>query len=229
MPWMPWAGQERAGTIEFLDAAVVQAATGDGAQYAVIDGGRIAGTVGFHRVDWRNSAGSIGYWLAADAQGRGLMTRAVAACLDHAFGAWDLHRIEIRAAPENAPQPRRARAARVRAGGHPARGRAPRRPLRRPRRLRDAGRRLARAPSIASWPWARPSRPSRRSWRSGSAASSCSSSPPRPAAPTATSTSRPRARSRASACSTSTPSPTSTSSAAGPRPWPICARTGASR
>jgi ribosomal-protein-serine acetyltransferase len=53
-------------------------------------------------VDWRNSAGSIGYWLAADAQGRGLMTRAVAACLDHAFAAWDLHRIEIRAAPDNA-------------------------------------------------------------------------------------------------------------------------------
>jgi ribosomal-protein-serine acetyltransferase len=102
LPWMPWAGQERAGTVEFLDAAVVQAATGDGAQYAILDGGRIAGTVGFHRVDWRNAAGSIGYWLAADAQGRGLMTRAVAACLDHAFDAWDLHRIEIRAAPDNA-------------------------------------------------------------------------------------------------------------------------------
>jgi ribosomal-protein-serine acetyltransferase len=102
LPWMPWAGEERAGTVEFLDAAVVQAATGDGAQYAILDAGRIAGTVGFHRVDWRNSAGSIGYWLAADAQGRGLMTRAVAACLDHAFGAWDLHRIEIRAAPDNA-------------------------------------------------------------------------------------------------------------------------------
>jgi ribosomal-protein-serine acetyltransferase len=102
VPWMPWAGQERAGTVEFLDAAVVQAATGDGVQYAVLEGGRIAGTVGFHRVDWRNSAASIGYWLARGAQGRGLITRAVAALLDQAFDTWDLHRVEIRAAPDNA-------------------------------------------------------------------------------------------------------------------------------
>lgn len=101
-PWMPWAGQDRAGTEEFLDAAVVQAATGDGAQYAVVRGGRIAGTAGFHRVDWRNASASIGYWLARDAQGHGLITRSVAALLDHAFGRWRLHRVEIRAAPGNA-------------------------------------------------------------------------------------------------------------------------------
>jgi len=100
-PWMPWAGQERAGTVEFLDAAVVQAATGDGASYAVLDHQRIVGTAGFHRVDWRNASTSIGYWLARDAQGRGLITRAVTTLIEHAFGAWDLHRVEIRAAPDN--------------------------------------------------------------------------------------------------------------------------------
>ena len=44
----------------------------------------------------------LGYWLARDAQGRGLITRGVAAMLDHAFGPWRLHRVEIRAAPDNA-------------------------------------------------------------------------------------------------------------------------------
>ncbi|MEP6952949.1 MAG: GNAT family protein [Solirubrobacteraceae bacterium] len=102
MPWMPWAGQERAGTVEFLDAAVVHAATGDGAHYAILEEGRIVGTVGLHRVDWRNAATSIGYWLAHDAQGRGLITRSVAALLEHAFDALDLYRVEIRAAPDNA-------------------------------------------------------------------------------------------------------------------------------
>jgi ribosomal-protein-serine acetyltransferase len=60
----------------------------------VLDG-RIAGAIGFHRVDWINRSSSIGYWLAADAQGRGLMTAAVTALLDHAFHVWQLHRVII--------------------------------------------------------------------------------------------------------------------------------------
>ncbi|MGZ4267965.1 MAG: GNAT family N-acetyltransferase [Solirubrobacteraceae bacterium] len=102
MPWMPWAGQERGGTVEFLAAAELRAAAGDGLQFAVAERGRIVGTAGYHRVDWRNLATSVGYWLAQDAQGRGIVTRAVAAMLDQAFGAWELHRVEIRAATGNA-------------------------------------------------------------------------------------------------------------------------------
>lgn len=102
LPRMPWAGQDRGGTIEYLQGAAAQAAAGDGLQFAVVDGERIVGTAGFHHVDWRNAATSLGYWLAADAQGRGLITRAVVAMLDHAFGPWELHRVEIRAAPDNA-------------------------------------------------------------------------------------------------------------------------------
>ena len=44
---------------------------------------------------------SIGYWLAESAQRRGTMTRAVQTLLDHAFGVWQLHRVEIRAAVNN--------------------------------------------------------------------------------------------------------------------------------
>lgn len=100
-PWMPWAEQDAVSTAAFLQAARDQAAAGEGVQFAVVEHGRIVGTAGYHRVDWRNAATSIGYWLAADAQGRGLITRGVAAMLDHAFGAWELHRAEIRAAPRN--------------------------------------------------------------------------------------------------------------------------------
>ena len=111
-PWMPWADQDAASTTAFLQAARDQASAGDGVQFAVVEHGRIVGTAGFHRVDWRNAATSVGYWLAAEAQGRGLITRGVAAMLDHAFGPWELHRAEIRAAPRNA----RSRAVPVRLG-----------------------------------------------------------------------------------------------------------------
>ena len=68
--------------------------------------GRIIGVAGFHGIDWTRRSTSIGYWLAAAHQGAGTMTSAVAAMLDHAFGPWDLARVEIRAGVAN----RRSRA-----------------------------------------------------------------------------------------------------------------------
>jgi ribosomal-protein-serine acetyltransferase len=94
--WMPWA--ETYGfqdSVEFLDLKRLQLEAHDGLEAALVLDGEIAGGVGFHRVDWVNRSTSIGYWLAADAQGRGLMTAAVTALLDYAFFEWELHRVII--------------------------------------------------------------------------------------------------------------------------------------
>jgi len=100
-PWMDWAGQPRADTADFLARAEERAADGSGLSSAVIEGGRIVGGIGLDAVDRVNGSASIGYWLAADAQGRGTMTLAVAAVLDLAFGTRDLHRVAIRVAKGN--------------------------------------------------------------------------------------------------------------------------------
>ena len=102
-PWMPWAEQlERAQTAEFLAQAEQQASRGDGVHCAITQSHRIVGVIGFHYVNRIQLATSIGYWLAADAQGRGTMTLAVAALVDHAFDAWGMHRVELQAAVGNA-------------------------------------------------------------------------------------------------------------------------------
>lgn len=103
--WLPWVRHTHApaDTLEFIRMARRQVGDNDGFQLAVVEPERaIVGVAGFHRVDWANRATSIGYWLAADWQGRGLMTAAVRALVDHAFGMWHLHRIEIKAAVGNA-------------------------------------------------------------------------------------------------------------------------------
>jgi ribosomal-protein-serine acetyltransferase len=106
-PWMPWAaGQGLAETRSFIDLTRRQIADDAGFQTAIVRDGRIAGMVGFHGVEWTSRTTSIGYWLDAGSQGRGTMTCAVRALVDHAFGVWALNRVEIRAAPEN----RRSRA-----------------------------------------------------------------------------------------------------------------------
>jgi ribosomal-protein-serine acetyltransferase len=99
LPWPPIQTLERSR--EFVAGSRRQLAANQGFQAAIVDSGRIVGVIGFHRLDWENRSTSIGYWLAEDAQGRGLVTRAVRALLDHAFGVWQLNRVEIRAGVGN--------------------------------------------------------------------------------------------------------------------------------
>jgi ribosomal-protein-serine acetyltransferase len=105
--WMPWAAdQTLERTLNFIRAAEQRAEDDNGFETALVVDGRIAGALGLVRVDGFARATSMGYWLGERYQGRGLMTRGVAALVDHAFGAMGLHRVEIQAAIEN----RRSRA-----------------------------------------------------------------------------------------------------------------------
>jgi ribosomal-protein-serine acetyltransferase len=100
--WMAWAeGQTRDRTLEFIRAGRRQIGADDGFQSAILGEDGIVGVAGFHGVDWPNRATSLGYWLAAGQEGRGTMTHAVRALVDHGFGRWGLNRVEIRADVEN--------------------------------------------------------------------------------------------------------------------------------
>jgi ribosomal-protein-serine acetyltransferase len=100
--WMPWAARQTPeDTLEFIRSTRRQLASGDGLQAALTAGTAIVGVAGYHGVDWPNGATGIGYWLAESEQGRGTMTRAVRVLVDHAIGAWELNRVEIRADVEN--------------------------------------------------------------------------------------------------------------------------------
>jgi ribosomal-protein-serine acetyltransferase len=106
--WMPFVSQTHtvADSLAFIRAARRQSDENRGVQLAILRDDRIIGVAGFHGIDWTRRSTSIGYWLAAAEQGTGTMTTAVSAMLDHAFGPWDLARVEIRAGVAN----RRSRA-----------------------------------------------------------------------------------------------------------------------
>jgi ribosomal-protein-serine acetyltransferase len=100
--WLPWAhAQTLEATQAFIRATRRQLAEDDGMQTAIEIGGRIAGVVGVHGVSWLHGSTTIGYWLAEEFTGRGIMTAAVRAYARHAFGMWGLHRMELRAAVGN--------------------------------------------------------------------------------------------------------------------------------
>ena len=63
--------------------------------------GRLDGAVGFHSIDWTNKSTDIHYWVDADCQGKGLVTRSCRAMLEYAFGELGLNRMEIHCDPLN--------------------------------------------------------------------------------------------------------------------------------
>ena len=101
--WLPWLDGVRRleDTRAFIRTAEMQASRNDGAQFAVRVDGAIAGVIGHHRIDWRNRHTSLGYWLGAAYQGRGLVTAACRSLVAHAFDAARLNRVEIRCAVGN--------------------------------------------------------------------------------------------------------------------------------
>ncbi|MDH6578533.1 GNAT family protein [Kitasatospora sp. MAP5-34] len=64
------------------------------------DGWRLAGWVNL-LIDGPARSAEVGYWLGAGFEGRGLVTRAVTAVLDHAFGQLGLHRVELQTTADN--------------------------------------------------------------------------------------------------------------------------------
>ena len=105
--WMPWAaGQTLEGTAEFIRKTRKQLEDKDGLQGALVLRGQIVGAGGLLGVEWKARKTGIGYWLAEEHQGRGLMTRAVRVMTDYAFDELELNRVEIQAGRDN----RRSRA-----------------------------------------------------------------------------------------------------------------------
>ena len=103
-PWMPWATDDYSldGCRAWQRAALERFARNDGFTAGVFERGRIVGTIGFHALVWKDRSTSIGYWLDAAAQGRGVMTAACRAMVDHAFGELGLNRVEVRCGTGNA-------------------------------------------------------------------------------------------------------------------------------
>ncbi|MCR3922563.1 MAG: GNAT family N-acetyltransferase [Firmicutes bacterium] len=101
--WLPWVDTtECVSDIEvFIKASQKQFANNYGFQAGIWHEEELIGVIGFHRINWHDRATCIGYWLAEEYQGNGVMTKACCALIDYALGPLALNRVEIRTAVEN--------------------------------------------------------------------------------------------------------------------------------
>ncbi|QKS70433.1 GNAT family N-acetyltransferase [Paenalkalicoccus suaedae] len=102
-PWLPFVEftKEVADTESYIKSALAETAKGNGFQAVIVHNEHVAGLIGFHFINKGNNSTEIGYWLGKDFEGKGIMTKACQAMVDHVFRDLDLYRVVIKAAVEN--------------------------------------------------------------------------------------------------------------------------------
>lgn len=106
-PWIPWADHvpTREETAERI--ARYRACFAEGSDMPMHlrrrSDGRFVGGVGVHRPRTAVPACEIGYWVRSGDGGRGYVTEAVSALIDHLFDRCALERVELRIDPANGP------------------------------------------------------------------------------------------------------------------------------
>jgi ribosomal-protein-serine acetyltransferase len=102
--WLPWVDSTLAedDTLSFVQSMRAQFAANESITAGIWQGGRFAGVVGTHKINWLYRKVEIGYWLGQAFQGSGIMTDACRAMIAHLLGDLELHRVEIHCATANA-------------------------------------------------------------------------------------------------------------------------------
>lgn len=101
--WLPWldAHVTQVDSLDFVYRSREQRGSNNGLTFGIFHKRVLSGVIGHNSIDWGNRNCQIGYWLAANAQGQGLMTKACATLVEHSFIELRLQRVEIRCASGN--------------------------------------------------------------------------------------------------------------------------------
>ncbi len=101
--WLSWVDlrSSEADILDFIRGVLAQFSSNQGFSAGIWADGSLAGVITLHKIDWRDRSGEIGYWLAREFHGRGIMTDAARAVTEHALVELELNRVEIRCAVDN--------------------------------------------------------------------------------------------------------------------------------
>ena len=112
--WQAWAAHE--SSLEdiriYMRNMLMQFANKGVLQTGIWHQGRLVGAIGYPRLDWEDSKVEIGYWIDAEMQGKGIVTKACRTLVTYAFEQYNLNKVEIHCAIGNT----RSRAIPVRLG-----------------------------------------------------------------------------------------------------------------
>jgi ribosomal-protein-serine acetyltransferase len=101
--WLPWLDSttEVQDSMDFIVMSIFTFAQQGPMVCGIWFDERLVGVIGHNDIDPDTRWAKLGYWLAADVEGKGVMTRCVTAFLDHGFTEYGLEGVEIRVGTEN--------------------------------------------------------------------------------------------------------------------------------
>ena len=101
--WLPWVDATKTAddTRKYIQSSISKFEKKESVDLGIWYEGQWIGSIGFHYWDKANRKDTIGYWLAEDFQGKGIVTDAVRALIKYGFEEMNLNRIEILCAVEN--------------------------------------------------------------------------------------------------------------------------------
>ncbi|MFK7950615.1 MAG: GNAT family N-acetyltransferase [Saprospiraceae bacterium] len=101
--WLPWVNSTKSpkDSQQFLKEARRFSFGGQQFHTIIIYKEKIVGLVGFNAIHKNHKKGEIGYWIAQDMQGKGIVTKSIKRLINYGFKHLDLNRILIRVATEN--------------------------------------------------------------------------------------------------------------------------------
>lgn len=101
--WMPWATKDYSidSAKEFIKMNRNRYAENEITDFYIFFENKLVGIIGFNSPDFRNKSIEIGYWLAKNYNGKGIMTKCCKVLIDFAFDDLKLNRIGICCATEN--------------------------------------------------------------------------------------------------------------------------------
>jgi ribosomal-protein-serine acetyltransferase len=101
--WLLWVDKRKSADDfeQIIPIWIRNYADNNGFDAGIRYNGKLVGMIGLHYIDWKNSATSIGYFLSEEAQGNGIITRAVSSLLKYLFETIKINRVEIQVAVNN--------------------------------------------------------------------------------------------------------------------------------
>ncbi|HEY1916900.1 MAG TPA: GNAT family protein [Streptosporangiaceae bacterium] len=101
-PWLPWSGiKDEESARAMLQNYADRQAQDSGRIYGIWLDGKLSGGVLFRVFSAEAGSCEVGVWLAAEAEGRGLVTRAVRHMIDWAFHERGIARVEWQTSAAN--------------------------------------------------------------------------------------------------------------------------------
>ncbi len=102
--WMPWCNEQMSlETVKDFFNRALRSFAENGSEIAmsIVFQEQIIGGTGFHEINRTDKCAEIGYWLAEDFTGKGIMTKCTRAVIDYGIDELGLNRIVIKCVPEN--------------------------------------------------------------------------------------------------------------------------------